>query len=148
MDATDVARDLLSPIPAHETTGLSVVSASDGVGVVAMDAPPALANVIGSLHSSGLITLIDAAGLAAIIAVYPDIIPLGSAATLRFLSPARGRLIATCSLDTHARDQLAALAARATPKIKIKTAADVRDEHGTLVCQGTFDWSVRSSRAA
>src|SRR5436190_400526 len=37
MNGTDVARDLLTPIPAHATTGLSVVSASDGVGVVAMD---------------------------------------------------------------------------------------------------------------
>ncbi|MFI5898199.1 PaaI family thioesterase [Actinoplanes sp. NPDC051513] len=145
MDATAVARDLLTPVPAHETTGLSVIFACDGVGVVAMDAPPSLSNVIGSLHSSGLITLIDAAGLAAIIAVHPDIIPLGSAATLRFLAPARGRLTATCSLGTHARDQLAALAAQATDKIKIKTTADVRDEHGALVCQGTFDWSVRSS---
>ena len=30
MDATAVARDLLTPIPAHATTGLAVVSASDG----------------------------------------------------------------------------------------------------------------------
>ncbi|MFF5288306.1 PaaI family thioesterase [Paractinoplanes globisporus] len=147
MNGTDVARDLLTPIPAHATTGLSVVSAKNGVGVVAMDAPPALANVIGSLHSSGLITLIDAAGLAAIIAAGPDrmtgVIPLGSAATLRFLAPARGRLTATCDLDTHARDQLAALFAQATPTIKIKTTAFVRDEHRTLVCEGTFDWSIR-----
>src|SRR6185369_2065891 len=105
------------------------------------------ANVIGSLHSSGLITLIDAAGLAAIIAAGPaemdGVIPLGSAATLRFLAPARGRLTATCALDAHARDQLTALFARATAKIKIKTMADVRDERGALVCEGSFQWSVR-----
>lgn len=147
MNGTDVARDLLAPIPAHATTGLSVVSATDGVGVVAMDPVPSLANVVGSLHSSGLITLIDAAGLAAIIAAGPaemdGVIPLGSAATLRFLAPARGRLTATCALDAHARDQLATLFARATPKIKIKTSAAVRDEHGTLVCEGSFQWSIR-----
>ncbi|MCU7729272.1 hypothetical protein ODJ79_36625 [Actinoplanes sp. KI2] len=49
MNGTEVARDLLAPIPAHATTGLSVVSARDGVGVVSMDPVPSLANVIGSL---------------------------------------------------------------------------------------------------
>ncbi|MCU7729271.1 hypothetical protein ODJ79_36620 [Actinoplanes sp. KI2] len=70
-------------------------------------------------------------------------IPLGSGATLRFLAPARGRLTATCTLDNHARDQLAALFGRATHKINIKTTADVRDERGILVCVGSFQWSVR-----
>lgn len=149
MDATAVARELLAPIPAHATTGLEVVRAADGVGVVALSAPPELANVIGSLHSSGLIALIDAAGLAAIIASVPTaaamtgVVPLGATATLRFLAPARGRLTATCTLDSAAREQLALLFAGSAHRVKIKTTAAVRDQHDTVACEGTFDWSVR-----
>jgi hypothetical protein len=56
--------------------------------------------VIGSLHSSGLVALVDAAGLAAIIAAaaeeheLQDVTPLGWVAHLEFLSPACGRLVA------------------------------------------------------
>src|SRR5215470_4069942 len=105
MDLTDLARRLLDPIPAHRTLGLEVRRAGDGVGEVAADVPAALTNVIGSLHSSGLITLVDAAGLAAIIGAadsadaFAGIVPLGSAAELRFLAPARGWLTATCRLE-------------------------------------------------
>jgi acyl-coenzyme A thioesterase PaaI-like protein len=111
--------------------------------------PPHLANVIGSLHSSGLITLIDAAGLAAIIAAFPTeqafdgVVPLGTAASLRFLAPARGRLIATCVLDKGAGDQLTALIHGTTSRARFTTAAAVTGETDTVVCQGTFDWSVR-----
>ena len=48
--------------------GIEVLHAADGVGVVALVTSDAVTNVIGSLHSSGLTALADAAGLAAVIA--------------------------------------------------------------------------------
>jgi hypothetical protein len=68
MDVTALARTLLEPVPAHRTAGIEVLRAADGAAEVALQTPEALVNVIGSLHSSGLIALVDAAGLAAIIA--------------------------------------------------------------------------------
>lgn len=68
MDITARARSLLEPIPAHRTAGITVVRAADGAAEVELVTPPGLTNVIGSLHSSGLIALAYAAGLAAIIA--------------------------------------------------------------------------------
>ncbi|GAA3191713.1 PaaI family thioesterase [Dactylosporangium siamense] len=151
MDATALARSLMDPIPAHRTVGLEVISAVNGVGVVAVTAPPALANVIGSLHAGGLIALVDAAGLAAIISAAPTdsafhgVVPLGAAATLRFLAPARGRLVATCRLDPEAREALAEVFIGVSTRARVTTATDVVDDTGAVVCQGGFDWSVRRS---
>jgi acyl-coenzyme A thioesterase PaaI-like protein len=149
MDAIVLARALLDPIPAHRSLGLEVVRAADGVGVVSVESRPGLANVIGSLHSSGLMALIDAAALAAIIAAAPaadafdGIVPLGAAATVRFRAPARGRLVATCVLDDDARGRLAALLGGIGQRTRISTKSEVADETGTVVCEGTFDWSIR-----
>ena len=68
MDVTALTCSLLEPVPAHRTVGITVVRAVDGAAEVALVTPPGLTNVIGSLHSSGLIALTDTAGLAAIIA--------------------------------------------------------------------------------
>lgn len=148
MDLTGVARSLLGPMPAHRTMGLEVLQAADGVGVVAMRVRPELTDVIGSLHSSGLITLIDAAGLAAIIGAGPSgtsldgVVPLGSSAAVRFRAPARGRLVATCALDDTARRALAETFAGAA-RVRFSTTAVVAGENGAVVCEGSFDWSVR-----
>src|SRR5262245_29521549 len=112
MDLTAFARTLLDPIPAHRTVGIDVLRAGDGVGVVAASVPPGLTNVIGSLHSSGLAALADAAALAAVIGActveseFDRVVPLGAAARMEFLAPARGRLTATCRLDPATRDML------------------------------------------
>ncbi len=90
MDVTVLARSLLEPVPAHATAGLEVLRAADGSAEVALRTPLRLTNVIGSLHSSGLITLADAAGLAAIIAACETedemrgVLPLGAVATFEF----------------------------------------------------------------
>lgn len=149
MDMTSLARTLLEPIPAHRTAGIEVLQAADGVAEVASDTPVGLTNVIGSLHSSGLIALIDAAGLGAIIAAsmradeFQGVVPLGSAASLEFLAPGRGRLVATCRLTHEAHGVLRALLAGETDRARFSTRAEVADAAGTLVCRGTFDWSVR-----
>ncbi|WP_432988133.1 DUF4442 domain-containing protein [Dactylosporangium sp. CA-233914] len=149
MDATELARRLLSPIPAHITLGLEVVRAADGAAEVAAEVPPALTNVIGSLHSSGLMALIDAAGLAALIAAveHPDdfagVVPLGAAAELRFLAPARGRLVASCHLEDEERAAIKALFAGESDAARAMTEAEIRDVSGEVVCRGSFDWSLR-----
>ena len=149
MDVTALARSLLEPIPAHRSLGIEVLRAADGAAEIALDVPPAMTNVIGSLHSSGLIALIDAAGLAAIIAGcetgtgFDGVVPLGAAASLEFRAPARGRLVASCQLDHDARLALRPVLSAAKDRARFSTTADVVDEAGTLVCRGTFDWSVR-----
>lgn len=59
MDATQLAAELLEPIPAHRTFGLRVVRAVEACAEVALTVHPALTNVIGSLHSSGLATDVE-----------------------------------------------------------------------------------------
>lgn len=152
MDLTALARSLLEPVPAHRSLGIEVLRASDGVGEVALVTPPAMTNVIGSLHSSGLIALVDATGLAAIIGAcgaehdFDGIVPLGAVASLEFRAPARGRLVASCQLDSNARRALRPVFAGTEDRSRVTTVADVVDEKHALVCRGTFEWSVRRPR--
>jgi acyl-coenzyme A thioesterase PaaI-like protein len=149
MDVTVLARSLLEPVPAHATAGLEVLRAADGSAEVALRTPLRLTNVIGSLHSSGLITLADAAGLAAIIAACETedemrgVLPLGAVATLEFRAPARGRLVASCRLGEAAREALRPVLSGAGNRARISTVAEITDEAHALVCRGTFEWSVR-----
>jgi hypothetical protein len=90
--------------------------AVDGTAEVVLVTPPAMTNVIGSLHSSGVVALVDAAGLAAIIAACDTddefgVTPLGAAAWLTFHARERGRLVASCRLDPQARVALRPLLA-------------------------------------
>ncbi|MEV1085066.1 DUF4442 domain-containing protein [Streptomyces sp. NPDC050211] len=147
-DTTALARTLLD-IPAHRTAAIEVLSATDGTAELTCLTPESLTNVIGSLHSSGLIALADAAGLAAIIAesTGPDdmtgVVPLGTHASMEFLAPARGRLVATCRLTREARDAVRPLLARETHRARLSTRTEITDATGAVVCRGTFDWSVR-----
>ena len=149
MDLTALARSLLEPIPAHRSADIQVRRAIDGTSEVVLVTPPAMTNVIGSLHSSGLITLVDAAGLAAIIAAgdteddFHGIVPLGAAASLEFRAPARGRLVASCQLDQDARRALGPVFSGQADRARITTVTDIVDGAGVLVCRGTFQWSVR-----
>ncbi|WP_329387525.1 PaaI family thioesterase [Streptomyces sp. NBC_01716] len=154
MDVTEQARALLEPVPAHRTAGIEVLRAADGAAEVALTTPHELTNVIGSLHSGGLAALIDAAGLAAIIAAgesedaFQGVVPLGAQASLEFLAPARGRLVATCRLDDEASRALRPVLARETDRARVTTRTEVVDSAGVLVCRGSFEWSVRRTTHA
>lgn len=149
MDLTALARRLLEPIPANKTLGLRVLRAADGAAEVTAGPAPAFANVIGSMHSSGLVALLDAAGLAAVIAAARDeaefdgVVPLGFAADVRFLAPARGKLVAACALGEAATELVRTLFDGTAARIRLSTTAEITDEHGTAVCAGEFRWSVR-----
>ena len=149
MDATVLVRTLFEAVPAHRTFGLTVRDAVDGCAVVELRTRPSMTNVIGSLHSSGLVALIDAAGLAAIIssATAPEqldgFVPLGRAASLTFRAPARGLLTARCTLAGPTRTNLVPLFVGDTAKLRTATTTEITDGGGTVVCLGTFDWSLR-----
>ncbi|MBN6041855.1 DUF4442 domain-containing protein [Amycolatopsis sp. 195334CR] len=149
MDLTALARRLLEPIPANKTLGLRVLRAADGAAEVTAGPAPGFANVIGSMHSSGLVALLDAAGLAAVIAAARDeaefdgVVPLGFAAEVRFLAPARGKLVAGCALGESATELVRTLFDGTAAKIRLATTAEITDEQGTAVCSGEFRWSVR-----
>jgi acyl-coenzyme A thioesterase PaaI-like protein len=149
MDLTRLAASLLEPIPANRTARIEVLRAAEGRAQVALTTSAELANVIGSLHSSGLITLADAAGLAAIITAgrtgeeFRDVTPLGRTASLEFLAPASGRLTATCRLGEETKQALRPFLERRTDRVRISTLAEITDEAGEVVCRGGFDWSLR-----
>lgn len=144
-----LAKGLLEDVPANRLIGIEVRSACDGASTVGMTVPPELTNVIGSLHSSGLIALADAAGLAAVLSVAAEpsqlagISPLGSDADLTFFSPARGELSARCVLDDAAQEQVTALLTDRVSKAAFMTDAEITDSSGTVVCTGRFRWRVR-----
>jgi uncharacterized protein (TIGR00369 family) len=150
MDATALARRLLEPVPANATLGLEILHAVDGDASVALTVVPRLTNLVGSLHASGLVGLVDAAGLTAVVAACEDeaqartLVPLGSSTTTDFLTPARGRLIASCSLSDAARQALGQLLGGRTERTCLSTEAVIVDEAGDTVCRGSFRWRIRT----
>lgn len=154
MDATELAQALLEPVPAHRTARITVVRAIDGVATVRLETPPALHNVIGSLHSSGLTALADATGLAAMISMcrtpadFTDLLPLGTSAAIDFRAPGRGLLTGTCTLSADDRGLLVPVLRREQGKVRMRTTTEITDGHGILVASGTFTWSVRRATAA
>jgi acyl-coenzyme A thioesterase PaaI-like protein len=61
---TRLAATLLEPVPANRTFRIEVLKAVDSSAEVALTVAPEFHNVMGSLHSGGLVALIDATGLA------------------------------------------------------------------------------------
>lgn len=146
---TAVAASLLEPIPAHATFGLRVEHAADASGEVSLEVTPGIANVVGSLHSSGLVALIDATGLAAIIAAaetpheFRDVTPLGVVAQVEFLALARGRLKGHCRLGDEARERVRDVLERRVRKATLFTDVEIVDDSGATVCRGRFTWKLR-----
>jgi acyl-coenzyme A thioesterase PaaI-like protein len=149
VDATELARQLLEPVPANRLVGLRVIQARDGSGEVVLELASPVSNVIGTMHSSGLITLADAAGLAAIIstigepAQFAGVVPLGAAADLQFKMPGRGRLSARCTLDDSTIVSARSFFESDAERIHLRTSASIFDATEGLVCVGRFHWSLR-----
>jgi acyl-coenzyme A thioesterase PaaI-like protein len=149
MDATTLAASLLESVPANRTFGITVESARDARAVVALDLAPELENVIGSLHASGLMALVDATGLAAMISLaeapdqFTGIIPLATDAQLVFVAPARGRLRGHCELGPEDQAGLRELLDRGTDRTQLTSDVRILDEEGTAVCRGYMVWKLR-----
>jgi acyl-coenzyme A thioesterase PaaI-like protein len=149
VDRTCPVARLLEAIPANEAFGIEVVSAVEGSAEVAMKVAPWMTNVIGSLHPSGLIALVEATGLAALGAAggekgrFDEILPLGTVSRLEFLAPARGALRGRCSLGGRDLASLQALLRGRAPRAQIATAVKVLDQDERVVCRGSFTWSLR-----
>ena len=155
MDVTATARRLLESVPAHRTAGIQVLLAADGVARLTLTAPGCLSTSAtgeGSLHVGGLVTLLDATGLAAVIASctsdaeVDDLVPLGASATLDFRAPGRGRLVCECTMDDDARVALRRVLAGEIPRARIGTLSEIVDGTGAVICSGTFRWNVRARR--
>lgn len=149
MDATALAAHLLESVPANRSFGITVESARDALATVALELKPEHENVIGSLHASGLMALVDATGLAAMISLadspdqFTGITPLATDAQLSFIAPARGRLRGYCQLDPDDESGLRELLDRATDRTRLTSDVRILDEEGTIVCRGYMVWKLR-----
>ena len=149
VDATRLAAALLEAVPANRAFRIHVLRAVGSSAEVALAVEPDFHNVIGSLHSSGLVALVDATGLAAIIAAAANeaelegVVPLGSVARLEFLAPARGRLLGRCALEPDHNSAIRAFFTRDQPRAQVETVIEVLDADEAVVCRGTFTWKIR-----
>jgi len=148
LDSTHLASTMLEPVPANRSFGIEVLHAAHASAEVCMLVPREMTNVVGSLHSSGLIALVDATGLAALISAATDesqlegLVPVGSVARIEFLAPAHGLLVGRCTVEV---DDLAAIETvykRRRNRATLSTEAEIFDSQETLVCRGKFTWSV------
>lgn len=149
MDLGSVAVDLLDRLPANRTLGLRITEVGDGIARAELPVSDPVTNVIGALHSSGVVALADAAGLAAALSVSPDeatarrLQPLGVEARVTFHRPVRGIAIATCILDAMSRAALANLFSGAEERARLTTLTTIDGDRALGAAEGEFDWVVR-----
>jgi acyl-coenzyme A thioesterase PaaI-like protein len=149
MDATALAASLLESVPANQTFGITVQDARDAHATVTLEVKPELENVIGSLHASGLMALVDATGLAAMISLaqapdqFTGITPLATDAQLIFVAPARGRLCGYCELGAEDQVGLRELLERKTDRTQLTSDVRILDEENAIVCRGYMVWKLR-----
>lgn len=149
MDCTGLAARLLESVPANRMFGLRVLRADATGAEVALEDASAFANVIGALHCSGLVALIDAAGLAAMIGICQDeaefdgLTPLGTSASVQFLAPARGPLVARCRLEPFESSALRDLLERRIRKEELETSVEIVDRDEMVVCRGRLVFKLR-----
>jgi len=153
MVTTSQIRALVQSVPANKTLGLEVLQTDDGFAQVAVTVPTAMTGVTGSLHTGGLVDIVDAAGLAAILSTCPkatparNVVPTGAAAVFDFLAPAHGRLIGSCSLSEATRTTLRQFWFEQVHHVKIMAFAAVSDTTGEEVCRASFGWSLHRDLA-
>jgi uncharacterized protein (TIGR00369 family) len=149
MDLTSLAVELIERLPANRTLGLTVVEAVDGVGRVEMSVSDGVRNIVGALHSSGVIALADAAALAAALSVAPGeavarrLQPLGVEARVTFHRPVRGTAFAVCQLDAVATAALSQLIDGREPRARFKTITRIDGDEAPEAAAGEFAWVVR-----
>ena len=149
MDLVSLAAELLDQLPANRTLGLTVTEVRDGVGRAMLPVSDGVRNVIGALHSSGVVALADAAALAAVLSVAPDetaarrLQPLGIEARLTFHRPLRGTALATCRLDADARAAIASLYEDRAERAQVTTLATIDGNDAPRAAEGEFDWVIR-----
>ncbi len=126
MSASDELRDLVAASPFHAWAGLSVLEASPGEVTLALDAEPHHRNLLGSIHGGMVATLADtAAGLA----------------VRTMLEPGRGHVTVSLAVEYLRAAAPGRLIGRGRA-LRVGTriahaAADVTDEHGTLLATAT-----------
>jgi hypothetical protein len=100
--------------------------------------------VIGSRHSSGLVALIDATGLAAVIAAageesqFDGLTPLGSLAHARVSGAGAWGSRRALRSEPRERGVLGEVLERRERRAEVTTEVEVRDEAGAVVCRGSF----------
>ena len=152
LDSTHLAAQLLEPVPANRSFGIEVLHAAHASAEVCMLVPQGMTNVVGSLHSSGLIALVDATGLAALISAATDedqlegVIPLGSVARIEFLAPAHGLLVGRCTVGVDALAAIETIYKRRRNRASLSTEAEIFDSREIMVCRGAFTWSVSRTK--
>jgi acyl-coenzyme A thioesterase PaaI-like protein len=148
-DSTRLAAELLDPVPANGTFGVEVLHAASASAEVCMLVPQSFTNAIGTVHSSGLIALVEATGAAAIVAAATDadqlegITQSGSVARIEFLAPAHGLLIGRCILEVEDLAAIESLFTGREMSGQLMTSVDVFDSSEQLVCRGSFIWTIR-----
>ena len=149
VDTTGWVRGLFEDVPVHQTLGLEVVQAKLGAAEVRAEVTQPLANVVGAMHSSGVVALVDASGLAAVLSWCADpaaldgVTPLGRATSVRFHAPGRGRLSATTRLcDEQAAPAVAFFEDTSSDRARVETLTTVRDEAGLRIAEGSFVWHL------
>jgi uncharacterized protein (TIGR00369 family) len=141
----DAGAFLLRSVPFARTLGIVFDEAADGVARCRLPDRPDLHNHVGGPHAGALFTLAESASGAAMLSVFGDqlsrVVPLATAATIRYRKLAMGGTVAEARLLATRAAVLAELDAGTRPEFDVQVVISVQD--GTPVAELTVTWTLR-----
>ena len=148
VDADYLTRHLIARVPAYALLGIHLLEGAGSAVAVTMISPQLFAESSGVIHAGALVTLLEASGVAMLLAVCGgegEACALGwtqVSATLDFRLPARGQLVAECMADDAIGDAVRQVTRGQCERARVATLTEVRDSTGAVVCGGTLRWNL------
>lgn len=144
-----IKAQLGSSVPFAAHTGVTLLDIADGRARAALDQSQQTSNHIGSQHAGALFTLAETASGAAMAGAFAaqllSIRPVATAAQIRYLRIARGRITAHAHVDADLDALRATLASTRKAQFPVRIA--LRDEAGAEVADMTVEWNVKAAQA-
>jgi len=148
VDFDQLTTGFAAAVPYNRHLGIEVVEIRDGSATTRLPSSQPLVNHLGTQHASGLFSVAEAASGAAVLPIFADnldrVLPLATAASIKFVRSAAGAVTATAQLPEPA----SVLARRLEVETRLNLTVQVGlfDQRGREVAKASIDWHLRLHR--
>lgn len=138
----------VAAVPFARHVGVAITKVTRGSAAAEISPRPELLNHVGTMHAAALFALGEATSGAAMAGTLAPLIlnvrPVASAASIRYLKPAKGRIQASGRVRGEPDNLVGELNAQG--KVRFELDVVMTDEQGQSVCEMTVEWHARLNR--